>query len=73
MVSIEPRQVKGRVEVKLTVGTATEEAKNKFLRALEDSKQFSSIQLDSEKPALRSVGSANDLEIMELSVVYSRI
>jgi type IV pilus assembly protein PilN len=73
VVSIEPRQVKGRVEVKLTVGTATEEAKDKFLRALEESRQFSSIQLDSEKPAVKSAGSANDLEIMELSVVYSRI
>ena len=34
VVSIEPKQVKGRVEVKLTIGAATDEAKLKFLRAI---------------------------------------
>ena len=39
------------MEVKLTVGASSDDAKLKFLRALEESHQFSDIQLDSELPA----------------------
>jgi type IV pilus assembly protein PilN len=70
VVSIEPRQVKGHVEVKLTVGTSNDEAKLKFLRALESSHQFSAVELDSEKPA-KSQGTG-DQKLVELTAVYSR-
>ncbi len=71
VVSIEPHQVKGRVEVKLTMGTSSDEAKLKFLRALEASHQFSDIQLDSERQP--SKGSApGEQKIVELTAVYSR-
>lgn len=71
VVSIEPRQNKGRVEVKLTVAATGDEAKLKFLHALEESKQFTSIALDSERTPNKEQGS--DQKIMELTAVYSRI
>ena len=71
VVSIEPHQVKGRVEVKLTVGASTDEAKLKFLRALEASHQFSDIELDSERVPSKGT-SANDQKLVELTAVYSR-
>jgi type IV pilus assembly protein PilN len=67
LVSIEPRQNKGRVEVKLTVGASSDDAKLKFLRALEESHQFSEIQLDSELPAR-----TGNQRVVELTAVYSR-
>jgi type IV pilus assembly protein PilN len=71
VVSIEPRQVKGRVEVKLTVGASNDEAKLKFLRALEESKQFSGIELDSEHSP-KTTGAVGDQKTVELTAVYSR-
>jgi type IV pilus assembly protein PilN len=70
IVSIEPRQEKGRVEVKLTVGAATDEAKLKLLRALEDSHSFSQVQLQEEHAPAQPGG---DQMILELTAVYSRI
>jgi len=67
LVSIEPRQAKGHVEVKLTVGASSDDAKLKFLRALEESHQFSEIQLDSELPA-----KTGNQRVVELTAVYSR-
>src|SRR3984885_10337599 len=69
VVSIEPRQVKGRVEVKLTVGASSDEAKLKFLRALEESKQFSGIELGSEHAPTKG---GNDQKVVELTTIYSR-
>jgi type IV pilus assembly protein PilN len=72
LLSIEPKQVKGRVEVKLTVGATSDEAKLKFLRALEESKQFSSIALDSQRsPTTPQAG--GDQTTVQLTAVYSRI
>ena len=71
ILSVEPAQVKGRILVKLRVGASSEEAKLKFLRALESSKEFSNVQLVSDKTA--SNGEQGDRETVDLSVVYSRI
>jgi type IV pilus assembly protein PilN len=71
VVSIEPHQVKGRVEVKLTMGTSSDEAKLKFLRALEASHQFSEIQLDSDRQPAKGSG-PGEQRILELTAVYSR-
>jgi type IV pilus assembly protein PilN len=70
LLSIEPQQVKGRVTVKIKVGTSSEEAKLKFIRALEESKEFSDVQLVSDHAALS--GDPADKETLELNVVYSR-
>jgi type IV pilus assembly protein PilN len=67
VVSIEPKQAKGRVEVRLTIGASSDDAKLKFLRALEDSHQFSEIALDSEVP-----GKTGNQRVVALTAVYSR-
>src|SRR5579859_5513412 len=45
VISIEPKQEKGRIEVKLVVGATSDEAKLKLIKALEDSKTFTHIEL----------------------------
>src|ERR1700685_3150176 len=48
VVSIEPKQDKGRIEAKFTIGASSDEAKLKFLKALEDSKTFTHVELVAE-------------------------
>jgi len=67
VVSIEPKQARGRVEVKLTIGASSDDAKLKFLRALEESQQFSEIALDSEVP-----GKTGNQRVVALTAVYTR-
>jgi len=43
VISIEPKQYAGHAELKLTVGATSDEAKLKFLHALEQSKEFSEV------------------------------
>ncbi|MGC1415322.1 MAG: hypothetical protein WA817_08580 [Candidatus Acidiferrum sp.] len=70
VVSIIPVQDKGRVEVNFTVGATSDEAKLNFLKALEDSKTFSDIQLiDERQPSQRNGG---DQVIVKLIAEYSR-
>ena len=70
LISIEPQQVKGHVLVKLKVGASNEEAKLKFIRALEESKEFSGVELVSDRAAVN--GDPGDKETLELNVLYSR-
>ncbi len=72
VISIEPKQEKGRVEVKLTVGAVSDEAKLKFLRALEDSNgAFTEVQEQQEiDPPKGSV--TQDQKFIQLTTVYSK-
>ncbi|HEY6386777.1 MAG TPA: hypothetical protein VIX91_13950 [Candidatus Acidoferrum sp.] len=70
VVSIEPKQEKGRIEVKFTIGAASDEAKLKFLKALEDSKTFTSIELIAEHRP--TPGTNVDQIVVELSAEYLR-
>jgi type IV pilus assembly protein PilN len=70
VVSVEPKQDKGAVEVKLVVGAASDQAKLKFLRSLEESPVFRQVILISEHAPTGS--SAGDQTILELTTVYSR-
>jgi len=70
VISIEPKQVGGHVEVKLTVGASSDETELKFIKALEDSKEFSEVQVTSvHRP--NSVTSG-DQEVVQLTTAYSR-
>jgi type IV pilus assembly protein PilN len=70
VLSIEPKQVNGQAAVRLTVGAASEEDQQKFLRALEQSGAFSHLQLTNvHAPHQDSTG---DQVILELTVIYSR-
>jgi type IV pilus assembly protein PilN len=71
VVSIQPKHEKGRVEVKLVIGAVSDDAKLKFLNALERSPSFSHVQLVNEKSAGLSPGSADRVDV-ELIADYSR-
>jgi Tfp pilus assembly protein PilN len=64
VVSISPRMDKGRVEVKLVVGANSDENKIKFLEALEQSEEFSRVQVVSENRPLRTDADALLLEVV---------
>ena len=73
LVSIQPKSEKGRVEVKLHIGAINDEAKLKFLRALEGSSAFREVREISDttsEPTQTSL--ASDRLQVELTVVYTR-
>lgn len=70
VISIEPKQVNGQVSVKLTIGAADDDAKGKFLHALEQSSVFSHLQLISVRAPTRDT--IGDKVELDLSVIYSR-
>jgi type IV pilus assembly protein PilN len=72
VVSIEPKQVEGHVEVKLTVGATSEDAELKFLRALEESREFTEVQVQSIKVASQTGNQSGDQKVIQLTTVYSR-
>lgn len=70
VVSITPTQDKGRVEIKFTVGATSDEAKLKFLKALEDSKSFTDVKLLDERIPTQRAG--EDQVVLVLTAEYSR-
>src|SRR6184192_985176 len=71
IISIEPKQVSGHVELNLTFGAADDEVKLKFLRALETSKQFSDVQIHSDVKVIPGAGASTDAKVVHLSTFYS--
>ena len=71
IISIEPKQVSGHVELNLTFGASSDDVKLKFLRALETSKQFSDVQVDTDAPAAAGNGPGTDKRVVHLSTFYS--
>jgi type IV pilus assembly protein PilN len=71
VISIQPKHEKGIVEVKLVVGAVSDDAKLKFLGALERSSSFTRVVLLNEKPSAASQGGTDRVDI-ELTAVYSR-
>jgi type IV pilus assembly protein PilN len=69
--SIEPAHEKGRVTVKLTVGASSDEAKLKFLHALEKSPAFTHVELINERVNTSATAGGDRME-MQLTAVYSR-
>jgi type IV pilus assembly protein PilN len=69
VVSIEPKQEKGRVEVKFTVGATSDDAQLKFMKALETSKTFSNVQFIARRAP--SPGSAGEQMLVELTAEYA--
>jgi type IV pilus assembly protein PilN len=70
VVSIEPKQVKGRIEVKFIIGATSDEAKLKFLKALEDSRTFTHIELIATQ--YPTTGTNADHIVVELNAEYLR-
>jgi hypothetical protein len=71
VVSIQPKLDKGRMFVHLTVGAVSDEAKIKFIRAMEDSPAFSNVNLLNWHTATGGTGNS-DQAVMELTAVYTR-
>ena len=71
LLTIEPKHEKGRVEVKIVIGAMSDEAKLRFLHALEASPAFTHVELVSEKAPTSSSAGADRMEV-ELRAVYSR-
>ena len=72
VISIEPKQVQGHVEVKLSVGANSEDAELKFLHALEESKVFSGIQVQDIRRPERGGVQTGDQKLVLLTTIYSR-
>jgi len=72
VISIEPRQVAGHVEVKLTVGAMSDEAELKFEHALEESKEFAEFQIQSVTSPSSNGNQSGDQKVVQLTVAYSR-
>jgi Tfp pilus assembly protein PilN len=75
VVSIEPRLEGDQVQLSLTVGALNDDAKLKFLRALESSAEFSQLQVLSETRPTRAPGAqaASDQVELKLTAWYSTI
>jgi Tfp pilus assembly protein PilN len=71
VVSISPRLVNGRAEVALEVGSATDDGKIQFLRAIEKSKMFSGLVVKDERRS-EQPGAADKI-VLSLTVWYSTI
>jgi type IV pilus assembly protein PilN len=70
VISIDPKQEKGRIEVKFIIGASSDDAKLKFIKALEDSKTFTHIELiTSQRP---TSGTSGDQIVVELKAEYLR-
>jgi len=74
VISIEPKQVSGRVELKLTVGTINDEAELKFEHTLEESKAFTEVRIQHVgTPSAGQGGNQSaDQKVVQLTTVYSR-
>jgi type IV pilus assembly protein PilN len=72
VISIEPKQVGGHVEVKLTVGASNDETELRFLKALEDSKEFSEVQVMTVHSPPSIGNPSGDQKVVQLTTVYSR-
>jgi type IV pilus assembly protein PilN len=72
VISIEPRQVAGHIELKLTVGAISDEAELKFLHALEESKEFTEVQVHNVHSPNSSGNLGGDQKVVQLTTFYSR-
>ena len=70
VISIEPKQEKGHIEVRFTIGATSDDAKLKFLKALEDSKTFTHIELTTTMHP--TAGPSGDQIVVELTAEYLR-
>jgi len=71
VVTISPRLKDGRADIQFTVGAMNDDAKIKFLKALEQSKSFAEIRVVSERH--EDLQSSADKVLMELTARYMTI
>lgn len=71
VVSISPQVENGRLFVRLTIGALTDEAKLKFLHAIENSPAFTNVTLLSVREGGPG-GPGGDRSTLELNAFYAR-
>jgi Tfp pilus assembly protein PilN len=71
VLSIQPKLEKGNMSVHLTVGAVSDEAKIKFIRAMENSRAFNNVTLMNVHAPSGAQGNT-DQAVMELTAIYSR-
>ena len=71
VVSVQPKLEKGRMSVHFTVGASSDDAKIKFLRAMESSPAFSNVVLLNVRGPGQSTN-GTDEAILDLTAVYTR-
>jgi Tfp pilus assembly protein PilN len=69
LLSISQKMVKGNMEIHLKVGASSEDAKLKFIRALESSKTFGKVILLSDQQGVQTGG---DPDVFEIAAIYTR-
>lgn len=69
VVSISPKLKDGRADVKLSIGAMNDDAKLKFLKALEQSKSFADIQVEQERHQ-DAIQGAQDKVLLDLNARY---
>lgn len=72
VLTIGPRHEAGSVRIKLTVGAVNEQAKLKFIKALEDSPAFKHVKLEGEKRSSPQETASMDRMVLELTAEYAR-
>ncbi len=72
VLSIEPKQVAGHVELKLSVGATSDEAELQFLHALEASKEFTEVQVQNDRSPNLTGNQSGDQKVVQLTTLYSR-
>jgi Tfp pilus assembly protein PilN len=70
---IEPKLESGSATVKFLVGGSTEDSKLKLLKAFEDSRSFSHIELVSEGIPKQGGAASTDVFLVEFSAIYTGI
>ena len=71
LISVQPKVEKGHMSVRFSVGASSDEAKIKFLRAMESSPAFSGVVLQNVTSPTQGANST-DLAILELNAIYTR-
>ena len=71
IISVEPKQDSGHVELTLTFGAASDDVKLQFIHALETSKQFSEVQIRDDRHPTNVGGPINDQSVVQLSTYYT--
>lgn len=72
IISIDPQQDKGRVEVKFSIGATSNESSLKFVKALEASKCFSDVKMTDVHHPPAASGAGADQIVVVLTAEYSR-
>lgn len=71
IISVEPKQDSGHVELTLTIGASGDDVKLQFIHALETSRQFSEVQIRSDIEPANPSGPSSDVRVVQLSTYYS--